>query len=156
MKQHAALRLSAGSADRVAQAAPDPLSALAPQRVMQACEGLSLSHIAEFTGYHPETARRYLRGKSKMPLVFAARVASALGLSTQWLLHGTGPMLASDPRARALCTLTLEEIFAELAQRLDKSRITPGARSPEAVAHAANTQRDKATLAELRNRARSG
>ncbi|HYH17614.1 MAG TPA: helix-turn-helix transcriptional regulator [Azospirillum sp.] len=51
------------------------------------------ARVADVT---PEMLNRYVRGQHKIPFTNAARLASAKGVSLDWLWSGEGPMLLRD------------------------------------------------------------
>lgn len=59
----------------------------------------SMREIAEITGVHQESARRYMRG-STPSLGFLEKLASALGVNLHWLVSGEGPMYAAASVSR--------------------------------------------------------
>jgi hypothetical protein len=60
------------------------------ERLREACRGRSLRRIADETGFHHETVRRYLKGESGIPASFVVQVRRCTGASAAWLLCGSG------------------------------------------------------------------
>lgn len=58
-----------------------------------------MREIAEITGVHQESARRYMRG-STPSLGFLEKLATALGVNLHWLVSGDGPMYAAASASR--------------------------------------------------------
>jgi hypothetical protein len=52
--------------------------------------GIPFRRVADLTGTHPETARRYLRGLADPPPAFVAAFCQGLGVNSAWLLLGDG------------------------------------------------------------------
>ena len=88
-------------------------------RLVSASQGLSYRRLARLTNVHPETARRYMQGQSPS-IEFITGFCQQLGISSEWLLHGTGPMKADHLRAHALRTTSVAELLAALGQTLDR------------------------------------
>ncbi len=59
----------------------------------------SMREIAEITGVHQESARRYMRG-STPSLGFLEKLAGGLGVNLHWLVSGEGPMYAVGSASR--------------------------------------------------------
>ncbi|MCC5786366.1 MAG: helix-turn-helix transcriptional regulator [Phycisphaerales bacterium] len=59
----------------------------------------SMREIAEITGVHQESARRYMRG-STPSLGFLEKLAGGLGVNLHWLVSGEGPMYAATSASR--------------------------------------------------------
>lgn len=60
-------------------------------RMNEAAAGNNLREIAEATGYHPETVRRYM-SNGRTPVHFVAAFAPAFKVSLMWLMLGKGKM----------------------------------------------------------------
>jgi hypothetical protein len=100
----------AGQADSIARAAQ--------RRFMLICKGLRYAHVAQQTGYHPETVRRYLRGAGRVPYDFVVRLALMQRVNPRWLMTGKGSASLDDPRGQALGEVSLAELLGEIATRL--------------------------------------
>lgn len=87
------------------------------ERLRVACKGLTLREIAAMTGASKEAVRRYLAG-SPPSVEFLARLCEAQSLSADWLLCGVGPPGRSQQRRTALTEAALDELHAELMDRL--------------------------------------
>lgn len=58
-------------------------------RIREVCEGRTNIGIGRQTGTHAESVRRYVHG-ARPSLDFIIGLALAYGISTEWLLFGTG------------------------------------------------------------------
>lgn len=67
-------------------------------RLQEASEGYSYREVADLTGIHPETVRRYLT-KGRPPAYFVAAFCSAMQVSPAWLVFGTGHRPDKAPKA---------------------------------------------------------
>lgn len=76
-------------------------------------------HIGEMTQTHPETVRRYMQGQSPS-VEFVAALATALGLSGDWLLTGRGPMKQEDARTNQLHESSAGELLGAVAGNLER------------------------------------
>ena len=64
------------------------------ERIKSCRENLHLSQVqlAELAGINPTQLYRYESGKANLRLDVAEKIASALDVSTDWLVHGTLPI----------------------------------------------------------------
>lgn len=62
------------------------------ERLRAACGSKHTSEIARMTDWNRETIRRYLSGQ-RPDIEFLARFAKVMGVSMDWLVLGTGPVL---------------------------------------------------------------
>lgn len=64
------------------------------ERIKSCRENLHLSQVqlAELAGINPTQLYRYESGKANLRLDAAEKIASALDVSTAWLVHGTLPI----------------------------------------------------------------
>lgn len=64
------------------------------ERIKSCRENLHLSQVqlAELAGINPTQLYRYESGKANLRLDVAEKIASALDVSTAWLVHGTLPI----------------------------------------------------------------
>ncbi len=76
-------------------------------------------HIGEMTQTHPETVRRYMQGQSPS-VEFVAALATALGLSGDWILTGRGPMKLEDARVQQLHQSSAGELLSAVATNLER------------------------------------
>ncbi|MEX2219142.1 MAG: helix-turn-helix domain-containing protein [Phycisphaerales bacterium] len=67
-------------------------------RLRQAADGLVPREIAERTGRHPETIRRYLM-RGRVGVHFLATFCREYGVNVEWILWGIGP-IRRKPSAR--------------------------------------------------------
>jgi transcriptional regulator with XRE-family HTH domain len=105
------------------------------------CCGRNATVVGSLTNTHPETARRYLSGKSTPHPVFLATICDALGISEAWLLCGRGSPYREagphgehvTPREAAVAVRTslwdLESRMAALEEMLEYPRRASGRRS---------------------------
>jgi len=89
-------------------------------------------HLGELTGTHPETVRRYMQGAAPS-VEFIAALIRALGLNSNWLLSGEGPMLARDLASATLDRASPSELLRRTATELESL----GARLDQLEAYAA-------------------
>lgn len=87
------------------------------QRLLAAVGTRSYRHIGELTHTHPETVRRYLHGQSP-GVDFIAQLATALELSSEWLLTGHGPMKVQDLKAHALASADTSELLQAMSNTI--------------------------------------
>lgn len=73
--------------------------------------------LSELTGTHPETVRRYMTG-STPSVDFVVSLCTALDVSPDWLLFGSGPMDRRDAPASVLKACSIEMLLGELALHL--------------------------------------
>lgn len=71
-------------------------------------------------GASREALHRYSEGVPP-PLRLIEGLADGLGVSTEWLVMGRGPMLERDRREGLLSTAQLNELFPELLRRAGAS-----------------------------------
>ena len=85
-------------------------------RIQQYLGGKTAREIAEDTGVHPETVRRYLTG---MPpsLEFVIALGRKYNLSLNWLLLGVGTIHLSD-QATSLDSASSRSLVDELRTRV--------------------------------------
>ena len=76
-------------------------------RMQKAMENKHLTHdnLAELTGIERVTLTRYINGQRQCPTVSLVKIASACGVSTDFLL-GTTDILSQDHSVRAACEFT--------------------------------------------------
>lgn len=91
------------------------------ERIKSCRENLHLSQVmlAELVGINPTQLYRYESGKANLRLDAAEKIASALDVSTAWLVHGTLPIARAaqiDPPVPAEDGLILN--FLELPPAL--------------------------------------
>lgn len=96
-----------------------PQTSTLHDRLASAAQGLSYRRLAKLTNVHPETARRYMQGQSPS-VEFITAFCEQLGVSAEWLLHGTGPMKTEQVRGDALRHSSVAELLAALGQTLDR------------------------------------
>lgn len=87
-------------------------------RIRQAVGVRSYRHVAELTGTNHESVRRYLTGQTPS-VEFLTQLSRALGLSTEWLLTGRGPMLLQDVRASHLRESPAPDLLMALASTVE-------------------------------------
>jgi transcriptional regulator with XRE-family HTH domain len=88
-------------------------------RLLAAIGDRSLRHIAELTGTHHESVRRYMAGQAPSA-EFMAALCGALGISGDWLLTGRGPMKKADLRAHAVDEADASELLVAMAATIEK------------------------------------
>ncbi|MDX9910363.1 MAG: hypothetical protein RBS39_00885 [Phycisphaerales bacterium] len=88
------------------------------ERLLSATGGRTYKHLADLTGTHPETVRRYMQGQS-MSVEFITGLCQALQLNPQWVLTGHGPMHLDDVKSHALKTADPSELLAAVAATLE-------------------------------------
>lgn len=75
--------------------------------------------VAELTGTHPETVRRYLQGQSPS-VEFIARLGGVLGINADWILTGVGPMRKAENREAALRASDPSDLLWHVAQTIER------------------------------------
>jgi len=75
--------------------------------------------VAELTGTHPETVRRYLQGQSPS-VEFIARLGGVLGINADWILTGVGPMRKAENRESALRASDPSDLLWHVAQTIER------------------------------------
>ncbi|MEM1331091.1 MAG: hypothetical protein AAGG07_11065 [Planctomycetota bacterium] len=88
-------------------------------RLREAVGDRTFRHIAELTGIHPETVRRYMSGQAPSA-EFLSRLSSSLMLSGEWLLSGRGPMKADQVRKEVLNSSEASDLLTALATTVDR------------------------------------
>lgn len=102
-------------------------------RIQQITQGMKYSELAEWTGCHRETVRRYTRIGNPSAL-FLARLCRALGINGDWLLTGRGET-AYEETVR-LHEVAASDLLACLAARqraaeaVGRSEMGHGAEAP--------------------------
>jgi len=91
------------------------------ERLSAVAGRLTYREIAERTGAHPETVRRYMQGHSPS-VEFLAAVCAHLGINGEWMLTGRGPMRARDIRQAALREANAGELLTAMAETLERLR----------------------------------
>ncbi|MDX2131302.1 MAG: helix-turn-helix transcriptional regulator [Planctomycetota bacterium] len=89
------------------------------QRLRAVTGHRSYREIAELTGTHPETVRRYMLGQSPS-IEFISALSSALQVNGEWLLTGRGPSGRGDIRAHALREANPTELLNAVAATLER------------------------------------
>ena len=84
------------------------------QRMALAVGSRSFRAIADLTGAHAETVRRYMHGQPPS-VEFLGALCVALDISAQWMLTGEGPMLRAEARAHALREADPADLLTALA-----------------------------------------
>lgn len=98
------------------QAGPRSISS----RLREACGDCSVAEVGERTGTHPETARRYLNGRSNPSIAFVLSVAEEFGVTCEWLLCGRGASRADRDRREILMADGVHALMERLFERLDQ------------------------------------
>lgn len=75
--------------------------------------------IAEITGYHAETVRRYLSGHEPS-IEFVCALCRAFDISADWMLTGRGAMHASEARKHALRTSSTGDLLGAIAGAFER------------------------------------
>lgn len=90
-------------------------------RLREAVGTRTYRHLAELTGTHHETVRRYMQGQSPSA-PFLAKLCEELGLNANWLLNGHGPMHRSELRTTELQNAEASELFDGIGDHFDDFR----------------------------------
>ncbi len=89
------------------------------ERLRIAAANRTYRNIGEMTGTHHETVRRYMTGQP--PAVdWLSRFCAVMGVSTEWVITGKGPMKRSDARAHALSEANISELLAAMSKMLER------------------------------------
>ncbi len=89
------------------------------ERLRIAAGNRTYRNIGEMTATHHETVRRYLTGQP--PAVeWLSRFCAVMGVSTEWVIIGRGPMKRSDARAHALSEANVSELLAAMSKMLER------------------------------------
>lgn len=88
------------------------------QRLERCAGHLTFRAIAELTGHHPETVRRYMRGQ-RPSVPFVVRLCRQLDISPHWLLTGEGEMKRNESPERVIAEMTTPELFEAIASTID-------------------------------------
>lgn len=93
-------------------------------RLVLVAGDLSFRELSELTDTSPETVRRYMRGHVPST-VFVSTLCSSLGVSVEWLLQGSMPMMTRDVPLYTLKNAKPEQLVAvvsafvvEMSERL--------------------------------------
>ncbi|MBL8762735.1 MAG: hypothetical protein JNM07_00510 [Phycisphaerae bacterium] len=89
------------------------------ERLVAALGERTYRSLAEQTGQHPETIRRYMQGSAPSS-EFMADICERFQLNGEWLLTGRGPMRTAQIREHALREATSGELLAALGHSLDR------------------------------------
>ncbi len=84
-------------------------------RLGEVFDGLKYRQIADITGFHPETVRRYMTD-GKCSTAFVSRVAELMDVNGDWLLTGRGQAAREKP-ARELSVPELLDLLATAHKR---------------------------------------
>lgn len=97
----------------------DRLRIAASQHRSIAASDRSYRELGELTSTHPETVRRYMQGA--VPNVeFLSAFATALEVSIEWLLNGTGTMRQREVRGYVLREASVTELLNAMAATIEK------------------------------------
>jgi len=88
------------------------------ERLRAAVGNRSYRHVAELTGTNHESVRRYLSGQAPS-VEFLATLCNTLGLSSDWLIAGRGPMRLEDVRVAALQESPAPDLLMALAHTVE-------------------------------------
>lgn len=88
-------------------------------RLREACGDSSVAEVGERTGTHPETARRYLNGRSSPSIQFVLSVAEEFGVTCDWLLCGRGSPRVDRDHREILMADGVHALMERLFLRLD-------------------------------------
>lgn len=88
-------------------------------RLQAAVGERTFRQLADLTGTHPETVRRYMHGATPS-LEFVVAVCDALGVRMEWLVVGSGPMRRSELLKHTLERATAAELLREVAHQLER------------------------------------
>jgi len=95
--------------------------------------------IADSTGFHPETVRRYMSGHVSIPAEFVASVCRNYRLSATWALLGIGSPRVDRPDDEDLREIPFRVIADELGRRIEEltaaTETRPKARAITTNAH---------------------
>lgn len=97
--------------------APDP-SPL-HDRMRQIAGQRSYRVLADLTGHHVETVRRYMLGQGPS-IEFVSALCKAFDVSADWMLTGRGAMHAKEARNHTLRTSSPGELLAAVAGALER------------------------------------
>lgn len=89
------------------------------ERLKLAAGSRTYRDLAIATSTHPESVRRYMQGQPPS-LEFISGLCAALGVSTEWMLTGRGPMRTSDLRSHALRQANPAELLSAVAATLER------------------------------------
>lgn len=85
------------------------------ERLARAFRGYSYREIAQHTGYHHETVRRYLSGISRIPAEFLAQACINFSwIDANLILGTTSPAMQSVLRG-----LSTQDLIGELGRRIE-------------------------------------
>ena len=98
--------------------APSVLDEQLEQRVRDMCAGLSSRELGALGDVSAETARRY-RNTGRASPQFLCRVASATGVSAEWLLFGRGPRQSSSMLEWQLKQCSMARLLRAVGEKLD-------------------------------------
>lgn len=87
------------------------------ERMARVVGDTTYRHLGELTGTHPETVRRYLQGQAPSA-EFLINLCRAFGVSANWLLHGQGPMRASEIKREALRQADAAELLTAMSETM--------------------------------------
>ncbi|MEM8756474.1 MAG: hypothetical protein AAGF47_01665 [Planctomycetota bacterium] len=89
------------------------------ERLATAADGKTYKWVAEATGSHPETVRRYMQGQSPN-IEFVTAFCRVFELNPQWLLTGESPMRRAEMRGFHLAEADPTDLMAAVAATLDR------------------------------------
>ena len=79
---------------------------------------LSYREVADLTGMHPESVRRYLNRDMPSP-EFIAAFCAGLEISADWLVHGRPPKRSRDALRAALGCVPEAALFGAVGAQFD-------------------------------------
>ncbi len=88
------------------------------ERLLAASGGRSFRVLAEVTGSHPESVRRYMQGQSPSA-EFLSAFCRQLGINGDWLLTGRGPMRTREIRGSVLAEAGAGDLMGAMVGQLE-------------------------------------
>lgn len=94
-------------------------------RVSRVVAHFGRRRVAAAIGISPETVRRYESGTTPN-LRFLRGVVDGLGVSAEWMILGSGPLLEVERRREMVARAPLAETLGELMRRALEPEASPG------------------------------
>lgn len=89
------------------------------ERIQAVVGSLTYRALAESTGQHPETVRRYMQGQAPSA-EFLSALCFKFDVNAQWLLTGQGPVRHTETRAHVLREANPSELLSAIAAALER------------------------------------
>jgi len=90
-------------------------------RLRSLMDGRAATEVADRTGFHVDSVRRYIGGQ-KPSLEFLTAVCHAYGVSAEWLLEGFGEPHQDEAKVQALREADPADLLVVMAEQMAELR----------------------------------